>query len=60
MKNKIQEKEELEGNMQLYKKIDELTKIHDEKEQELQRLSKLKEIKTKDYNILVHKALNSS
>ena len=54
MKKKIQEKEELEGNMQeLSRKIDELTKIHDEKEQELQRLSKFKEIKTKDYNIFI-------
>ena len=39
MKKKIQEKEELEGTMQeLSRKIDELTKIHDEKKQELQRL----------------------
>ena len=54
MKKKIQEKEELEGTMQeLSRKIDELTKIHDEKEQELQRLSKYKEIKTKDYNIFM-------
>ena len=43
MKKKIQEKEELEGTMQeLSRKIDELTKIQDEKEQELQRLSKIK------------------
>ena len=54
MKQKIQEKEELEGTMQeLSRKIDELTKIHDEKEQELQRLLKFKEIKTKDYNIFI-------
>ena len=54
MKKKIQEKEELEGTMQeLSRKIDELTKIHDEKEQELQRLLKYKEIKTKDYNIFM-------
>jgi hypothetical protein len=54
MKQIIQEKEELEGNMQeLSRKIDELTEIHDEKEQELKRLSKLKEIMTKDYNIFV-------
>ena len=54
MKKKIQEKEELEGTMQeLSRKIDELTKIHDEKKQELQRLSKYKEIKTKDYNIFM-------
>ena len=54
MKKKIQEKEELEGTMQeLSIKIDELTKIHDEKEHELQRLLKFKEIKTKDYNIFM-------
>ncbi len=54
MKKKIEEKEELEGTMQeLSRKIDELTKIHDEKEQELQRLLKFKEIKTKDYNIFM-------
>ena len=54
MKNKIQEKEKLEGTMQeLSRKIDELTEIHDEKEQELKRLSKLKEIMTKDYNIFI-------
>ena len=54
MKKKIQEKEELEDTMQeLSRKIDELTKIHDEKEQELQRLLKFKEIKTKDYNIFI-------
>ena len=54
MKKKIQEKEELEGTMQeLSRKIDELTKIQDEKEQELQRLLKYKEIKTKDYNIFM-------
>ena len=54
MKKKIQEKEELEGTMQeLSRKIDELTKIHNETEQELQRLLKFKEIKTKDYNIFM-------
>ena len=54
MKKKIQEKEELEATMQeLSLKIDELTKIHDEKEHEFQRLLKFKEIKTKDYNIFM-------
>ena len=49
MKKKIEEKEELEGAMQeLSRKIDELTKIQEETEQELQRLLKFKEIMTKD------------
>ena len=43
MKKKIEEKEELESAMQeLSRKIDELTKIQDEKEQELQRLLKFR------------------
>ena len=54
MKKKIQEKEELENTMQeLSKKIDELASIQEEKEQEVQRLSKMKETMTEDYNMFL-------
>ena len=52
MKKKIEEKEELESAMQeLSKKIKELADIQEEKEQEIERLSKMKERMTKTYKI---------
>ena len=52
MKKKIEEKEELENVVQkLSKKINELTDIQKEKEQEIERLSKMEETMTKTYKM---------
>ncbi|MDF2738313.1 MAG: hypothetical protein K0S93_2173, partial [Nitrososphaeraceae archaeon] len=50
IKKRIEEKEELESTMQkLYIKINELSHIQEEKEQEIQRLSTMEETMTKTY-----------
>ena len=50
MKKKIEEKEELESAVQkLSTKIKELSDIQEEKEQEIERLSKIAETMTKTY-----------
>ncbi len=51
MKKKIEEKKILESAMQkLSKKIDELSDVQEETEQEIERLLKIKETMTKTYN----------
>ena len=54
MKKKLEEKKELESAVQKWsKKINELSDVIEEKEQEIQRLSKMKETMTKTYNTFV-------
>ena len=50
MKKRIEEKEKLESDLEkLSKIINELSMLQEDKEQEIQRLSKMKEIMTKNY-----------
>jgi hypothetical protein len=50
MKKKLEEKKELESDMQkLSTKIDELLAVQEEKEREIESLSKIKETRTKTY-----------
>ena len=52
LKKRTLEKEELETTIQiLSKKVDELANLQEEKEQDIQRLAKMKEIMTKTYKI---------
>ena len=54
MKKRIEEKEELQSAVQkLSQKINELSNLQEDKEQELQRLSKIEETKTRTYRIFV-------
>jgi hypothetical protein len=54
MKKKIEEKEELESVVQqLSTKINELSDIQEEKEQEIERLSKIEETMTKTYRTFI-------
>jgi DNA repair exonuclease SbcCD ATPase subunit len=54
MKKKIEEKEELESVLQkLSTKINELSDVQEEKEQEIERLSKIEETMTKTYRTFI-------
>ena len=61
MKKRIEEKEGLETDVQkLSKNIDELANIKEEKKQEIQRLSKFEETKTKNYRDVYLSEIQSS